>query len=177
MINVVIISVEMECSLCNTSLRVKFPIREYLKHLLLFRAHQPTFKVTCGIGGCSRSYTNLKTYTNHVYGVHDLSMISSNESIPAGSCNDGSTPSFNDDRILDPTECSTEDENSTDKDDIENDNIAAQPPDNLQKSSALLLFGLKEKYKLPQSTVQGIVYGITSLLQQQMDILKSQVFK
>lgn len=168
----------MECSLCNTSLRVKFPIREYLKHLLLFHAHQPTFKVTCGISGCSRSYTNLKTYTNHVYGVHDLSTISSSESVPAGSCNDGYTTSCNDDRSLDPTECSTEDENSPDNDDIiENDNIAVQPPDNLQKSSALLLLGLKEKYKLPQSTVQGIVHGVTSLLQQQMDILKSQVFK
>lgn len=162
--------------MCNTSLRVKFLNREYLKHFSLFRAHQPTFKVTCGIGGCSRSYTNLKTYTNHVYGVHDLSMIS--ESVPAGSCNDGSTTSCNDDRSLDPTECSTEDENSPDNDDIiENDNIAVQPPENLQKSSALLLLGLKEKYKLPQSTVQGIVHGVTSLLQQQMDILKSQVFK
>ena len=81
---------------------------------------------------------------------------------------------------MDPTECSTEDESIPDNDYvIENhENIASQPPDylQLQKSSALLLLGLKEKYKLPQSTVQGIVHGITSLLQQQMDTLKSQVF-
>ena len=45
----------------------------------------------------------------------------------------------------------------------------------LRKASALLLLSLKEQYKLPQSTVQGIVNGITSLIQQQTDTLKSQV--
>ena len=63
----------MECSLCTNGPRVRFSIRDYLKHLQLFHAHQPTFKVTCGIGGCLQSYTNMNTYSNHVYGVHDLS--------------------------------------------------------------------------------------------------------
>ena len=166
-------SVEIECSLCNTLLRVSYSIRDYLKHLQLFHAHQPTFKVTCGIGGCCRSYTNIKTYSNHVYGVHDLSTTSSSNFTPsAGS-------GGNDDRSLDPTECSTDDEINPDNDCIiENDEHSTEPSaDNLQlqKSSALLLLGLKEKYKLPQSTVQGIVNGITSLFQQQMDTLKSQV--
>ena len=45
----------------------------------------------------------------------------------------------------------------------------------LQRSSALLLLGLKEKHKLPQTTVQGIVNGVTGLFHQHVDTLKSQV--
>lgn len=165
----------MECSLCSNTLRARFSIRDYLKHLQLFHAHQPTFKVTCGIGGCPRSFINMKTYSNHVYSVHDLSTTPEASTLSAGSPRDACSG----DRNLDPTECSTEDENSPNNDYIiENDEYnTVQPPDLLQKSSALLLLGLKEKYKLPQSTVQGIVNGFTSLLQQQMDTIKSQVSK
>lgn len=45
----------------------------------------------------------------------------------------------------------------------------------LQKSSALFLLGLKEKYKLTQGTIQGIIEGVTSITQQRISILKSQV--
>lgn len=167
----------MECSLCTGTPRVKFSIRDYLKHLQLFHAHQPTFKITCGIGGCPRSYTNMKTYSNHVYGVHNLSSDPASPSEAPAQC--GSSDICNDD-LADPETCGAEDENSTiDYNTTENNEcIARQPSDNpLQRSSALLLLGLKEKYKLPQSTVQGIVNGMTSLIQQQMDTLKSQVIK
>ena len=45
----------------------------------------------------------------------------------------------------------------------------------LQRSTALFLLGLKEKHKLPQAAVQSVVDGVTSLLQQRLDILHSQV--
>ena len=45
----------------------------------------------------------------------------------------------------------------------------------LQKSTALFLLGLKEKHKLTQAAVQSVVEGVTSLLQQQLDILHTQV--
>ena len=31
---------------------------------------QADFRVTCGISGCQRSYTNMGTFQNHVYNVH-----------------------------------------------------------------------------------------------------------
>lgn len=62
----------MICPLCpeaHTSfLHLTFP--EYLKHLELFHSHRPDFLVTCGIGGCVRTFTNLRTYRNHVSGLH-----------------------------------------------------------------------------------------------------------
>ena len=45
----------------------------------------------------------------------------------------------------------------------------------LQKSTALFLLGLKEKHKLTQAGVQSVVEGVTSLLQQRLDILHIQV--
>ena len=63
--------VELTCSLC-TGLSVKFNIiGDYIKHLRLFHAHRPDFKVTCGIDGCLRSYNNLGSFKNHISFVHN----------------------------------------------------------------------------------------------------------
>ena len=61
---------------------LKFHVSDYIKHLKIFHAHQPNFKVICGIGGCQRNYTNLGTFQNHIYGVHsDGSCTVTEESI------------------------------------------------------------------------------------------------
>ena len=169
----------MECSLCTINgPHLRFSIRDYLKHLQLFHAHQPTFKLTCGIGGCSQTYTNMKTYSNHVYGVHDIS----NDLASAASLSEAPMASTDvSDNHGNSSFVDRENEAEygiSDNDDcnIEDVGCAEQPSVNhLQRSSALLLLGLKEKHKLPQSTVQSIVNGMTSLIQQHTDTLKSQV--
>ena len=40
----------------------------------------------------------------------------------------------------------------------------------LHRSTALFLLGLKEKHKLTQAAIQSVVDGVTSLLQQRLDI-------
>ena len=45
----------------------------------------------------------------------------------------------------------------------------------LQKSSATFLLGIKEKFKLIQASLQGIIQGVTALNHQNMSILKGQV--
>ena len=45
----------------------------------------------------------------------------------------------------------------------------------LQKSTVLFLLGHKGKHKLTQAAVQSVVEGVTSLLQQRLDILHTQV--
>ena len=47
--------------------------------------------------------------------------------------------------------------------------------DTLQKSSAMFLLGLKEKFKLTQAAVQEVVEGVTNLTQKRISILRSQV--
>ena len=45
----------------------------------------------------------------------------------------------------------------------------------LQKSSALFLLGLKEKHKLTQVALQGVIDGATALVQCRQDVLRSQI--
>ena len=45
----------------------------------------------------------------------------------------------------------------------------------LVQNSAVFLLGLKEKYKLTQTAVQGVIEGVTNLMQQQISHLQSQV--
>ena len=62
---------ELTCPLCSSAAHIKFDYRDFCKHLRLFHAHQPGFKVPCRINGCQRSYTNLRSYQNHVSNVHN----------------------------------------------------------------------------------------------------------
>ena len=57
---------------------------------------------------------------------------------------------------------------------LENHQSTIQPV--MQESSALFLLGIKEKFKLTQSSIDGIVQGVTAMNQQHLSALKSQVY-
>lgn len=169
----------VSCPLCPDSRHLKLDIKEYLKHIRLFHANQANFKITCGINGCQRSYTNLGTFQNHVSGIHNsifsnLTNSTITEEIVADSENE-SFDAICDDNNSDCTSNSTTKNTcNDDKDDAEElEDIL--PHELLQNSSALFLLGIKEKYKLTQVATQGIVEGVTNLTQQLISVLKSKV--
>ena len=55
------------------------------------------------------------------------------------------------------------------------DDIQSWTMKDLQKSSAHFLFGIKERYKLTQVAIQGIIQGTTSITQQCIAAVKSEV--
>lgn len=55
------------CSFHTTSLPF------YLKHLTLIHSTEPGFRIQCRLNGCVRSYSNIRTYKNHVYSCHSKS--------------------------------------------------------------------------------------------------------
>jgi len=61
---------KIACKLCSAASHLKFNVKGYVKHIQHFHAHQTNFKVTCGIDGCQRTYTNYGTFSNHVYAMH-----------------------------------------------------------------------------------------------------------
>lgn len=63
---------KMTCPLCSNVGHLILDFKGLIKHLSLFHAHQPGFKVPCGIAGCSRHFTNLRTYQNHMSSVHNF---------------------------------------------------------------------------------------------------------
>ena len=161
----------IECPLCSDATSIKFDWRDYLKHLSLFHAHHPDFKIPCRIDGCQRSYTNIRTYQNHVSSVHnwykDTNSVQGNEE-------ESSTVTMESDSMQeknDSDDCSSVNESTI----CEGLDSASNKSQELVQNSAVFLLGLKEKYKLTQTAVQGVIEGVTNLMQQQISYLQSQV--
>lgn len=168
----------MTCKLCSAASHLKFNIKGYIQHLRLFHAHLPDFKTVCSIHGCLRSFTNFGTFLNHVYSVHGENSRASCTVIPEN--NSALAESHEDE----DESCEDEDDNHYAEQDFECNN--GQPTNDLdnqpcfsremlQKSSATFLLGIKEKFKLTQASLQGIIQGVTALNHQNMSALKGQV--
>ena len=163
----------MTCPLCANVAHLSLDFKGLIKHLQLFHAHQPDFKVPCGIVGCSRRFTNLITYQNHMSSEHNFctnieSRVLEQDTSEVVEC-------FGD-RNEDNNDSDDDNDMSTSTVEMISDSTTetAPNPKDLLKSSALFLLGLKEKYKLTQASVQGIINGVTSLIQQNTSFLQSQ---
>lgn len=139
----------------------------------------PDFKITCGIDGCQRTYSNLGTFLNHVLAVHGDVCTRTTGTIPTNNnakvmCQD--SDEFGDSEHNSDTDSSLSDSNEYAEYNTETDSdLQGISQEVIQKSSALALLGLKEKFKLTQVSLQGIVQSMTSLSQQHTSALKAQV--
>lgn len=150
---------DMVCLLCpptrTSFLHLNFP--EYLKHMELFHCHHPDFSITCGVGGCLRTFKNLRTFRNHVSGFHS---------------DEGIDNLDNTDNIdgIDNTE------DTEDYDDDRSGNLdSAEEHGNLKRFAAMFLLKIKEKHKLTQIALQGIIEGVTMLFQGHLNVICDKV--
>ena len=155
-----------KCQLCSATDHLKLSLTDYLKHLRLFHANQADFRVICGIDGCQRRFKHAGTYQNHIYTVHKQCTFVCNSNEGHSTVGDNSV-----------SRCSMTVDEASDEADISQPVDDKQPttPPSLHHSSALFLLGLKEKFKLSQVAMQGIIEGITTLSQHQNSLIKSQV--
>lgn len=137
-----------------------------MKHIKLFHSHQPGFTITCGIGGCQRSFTKFRTFQNHISALHRHQEALSNTTTFDTPSADGVVD------IDDDYQGFGEDDNVAS---MEERGEVVDCHAMLQKNSALFLMGLKEEHKLTQGAVMGVVEGITSLAQQRLGVLRSKV--
>ena len=56
------------CPLCLEFTGLRF--HHLLSHIQLVHSSRPGFQIVCGINGCTRSFTLMKTYRNPLYGDH-----------------------------------------------------------------------------------------------------------
>lgn len=147
------------CPIERTS-HLNFNLTQFMKHIKLFHSHQPNFTITCGLHGCLRTFKNFRTFQNHVSNYHAGYAADT-------SCNtddNDETRGFDDD---------SEEQPDHDLDphlgDSSNGSIT------LQQSTALFLMGLKEKHKLTQVALQGVIDGATGLMQSRLSSLHAQV--
>ena len=66
------LSNQLVCPLCPAQphLQLRYDIKGSPKHIKLLHAHQSGFKITCGISGCKRTFTNFRTFQDHVSATH-----------------------------------------------------------------------------------------------------------
>jgi hypothetical protein len=136
-------------------------LTDFLKHVQLFYAHQPGFSITCGLDGCLRSFSSFRSFRNHVYSYHGGD---SNLELQQDGGN-----------VDDPTSGDDEDEDGVDGDGDAGatwEMNAIQPS---QRNAAMFLMGLKEKHMITQAALQGVIEGVTTLMQSQLDALYTQV--
>ena len=54
-----------------------------VRHIGLVHSHEFAFRVTCGVGGCTRTYTRFSSYKKHMYVKHrDVLGVSTRERSP-----------------------------------------------------------------------------------------------
>ena len=75
------------CQLCpaERALSLPFTLKDYLRPIELFHAHQPNFRIVCGIGGCQRTFHNLQTFRNHISDHHSYDFNPTNQSVATSS--------------------------------------------------------------------------------------------
>lgn len=149
----------LQCSLCSHTSHLQLDLTAFLKHIKLFHAHQAAFKLTCGIDGCLRTFTNFRTFQNHVSDMHRTFSTSVAE-------NRENSTEFEDASTHYDQETNEEDseENGTYNGDLTVEAMQYNF-ETLQKSSALFILGTKEKHKLTQTAIQGVLDGVTNLSQ------------
>ena len=165
------------CPFCN--FRV-MNFSAFLSHLRFVHDNDPDFFLTCGIGGCGKTYRKLASYRTHVYRHHKDSISSSFsyqsvESLPADNVNDVSDPTSVSETLLDlprttdtSTPCSSN--QSEHHEQLSDLDINIQ-----QKASALFLLKMKEVFGLSQVALDGIVEESQKVFEHTVEKIRGDV--
>lgn len=60
-------SYAISCPLCQS---LSPTLKLYISHLRLVHQTDPKFNITCGIGGCTKTFVTFPAYNSHVYRCH-----------------------------------------------------------------------------------------------------------
>ena len=124
-------------------------LKGVLRHIGAVHSFEPGFSITCGVGGCARTYKNYRSFRKHLLRQHeaDMERTSNTSSVPDGNDSlaendDNASEDFGGDE---PASCDT----SADK----------------KRSAALFLLKTKEICRVTQTALNHIVEGTTELFQ------------
>ena len=122
-----------------------------MRHIGSVHAHEPYFKVTCGIGGCPRTYKNFRSFQKHIRRVHATVLEFENES------------------FTDPPESDIELE------DVNHGPVTSETRFSLKRNAALFLLKTKEEGRVSQATVDGLVSDLTNFIQIRLNEVQREV--
>ena len=73
------------CPLCDSFAATT--VKGVVHHIGLVHSNEPGFRITCGVGGCTRTYTKFNSYKKHMYVKHGEVMRVTVTASREGQCN------------------------------------------------------------------------------------------
>ena len=147
------------CSICHSFASLDYA--SVVRHIGSVHAWEPRFKVTCGIDGCMRTYTSYRRYRAHIVNKHSEHM--SDERVDTEEGLDHETDMYG-----------IEEMDSVSFDDPVTE-VSIERPKLYNK--ALFLLKIKEERRLSQLAVNGLIGDISTLLEEEILSLKTNVIK
>lgn len=139
------------CPLCG--IHQSKNLSDLMRHIRLFHADEPNFKIDCTLQGCCRSYKNYHTYRNHIYAFHstssgDLDIQQSEVTTVSESQESG-----------DESEADVSDHDDSDPHQPSSEAVS------IQRSAAVWTLKVRDVHGLPQSTTESIIKDVDTLYQ------------
>lgn len=165
-----IVSMAIHCQFCSYRCT---NYRSYIKHVFESHSSVPNFLFTCGINGCSRTFRNYSSIKSHFSRHHGDELESNVDHLSTNDLGDEMTTAEPD--ALDLVQ--PESPEITVLSSSPRNGSSDERPylDHLQRSCALYLLTLKEKYKLTQTAVDFVVGQTKDTIQNIIDRLHQSV--
>ena len=151
--------------LCRICYRfASFSLKGVLRHIGTVHSHETNFHVVCGILGCPRTYRNYFSYKKHMYRKHrtELSRFQQPE--------DSSISHGNDFISSEDADCGLN--NFNEESEVEPDTSTTS-----KLHAALMILKMKQKFKLSEVALDGLLEDFTASLQIKMEEVKMLVNK
>ena len=169
---VIMVGVTWVCRAVNMSYYCNFcPFRctkwkENVKHVFQCHSSSPNFRYVCGLSGCVQSFKTYSAYSSHLLRKHenrDFTQLQSAVVTDPVSGPESQKQDLENDVQLSGIE---------DHDGLYTPTVTSTPA---QRSSALLLLTLKERYRLTQAGVNFSVDQVKQVVENVLDEVKSSV--
>lgn len=173
------------CSLCNCFAGQSFS--SVLRHIRNIHKHDPGFQIQCGLEQCPKTYKNYDSFRSHVYRKHrSVLFIQQNETSSSSSTSSNSNyPESRSQQVDRGEDHEDRDEDSNDAfDHTHSPPSPCPPPDPDSNSSSIdeakvvavkFIMKIREEYRIPQSTVIGLIKDVDDLYSSAIEKAKDTV--
>ena len=139
-----------------------------MKHYRWVHSKEPGFRIRCGIQGCYRSYSSLRAYSNHRRSKHRQFGEDDEEAFPHGFEHHGANGGEDLDDINAPDAEHAEIENLANQNQeiiaYQNNENEIQQPLDMTARLATVLLSLREKHKLPGTSISAALEDLGALV-------------
>lgn len=138
------------CTYCNSF--SAFSMLGVLRHVGRVHSNDPGFHIVCGINECPRTFKKYYSFRKHVRRCHKDALTQTNITIQSEVDEDPEEEGIN-----------------------ESNESALEPAEKRIRSSALFLLKAKEIDRINQNSLESIIGGVTTIVEETLDEVKARI--